>query len=332
MAKWECKKLPLKLNVNWKIARGATSEKENLIIKYSEGDFIGLGEVAFTTAMGLSADETLELFEDFAQSLPKHINGLEEMMNLLHEEELPSNLCFGIESAYIHFLSRLMEDTPQRVLGIRDVSNVPTSHSIPVMDVKDIAPFIENRKLQRFGAIKIKVSGVKDSDLVLAVAENYKGPLRIDGNEGFESAEEVLEFIEICKGIDIDFLEQPISHLNFSECIKLKEKSLIPIVGDEVLQDGEVYPDLVKAYHGVNVKLMKAGGYLKALKQLREAKALGLKTMIGCMVETSLGISSAMNIAHFGDVFDLDGFLFLEKDPYQFVYEDKGRLFYGHNH
>lgn len=332
MATWNCQKLPLTLNVTWKIARGSTQTKENLVITYKEGAFEGKGEVAFTTAMGMSADEAEDIFDEFHQTLPKNINGLEDMMNILHQADLPANLRFGVESAYVHFLSKLMEDTPQRVLGLREVSSVKTSHSLPVMEPGEVEEFIRKRDLTRFAALKVKVSGLKDAELVLAVSKCYSGPLRIDGNEGFENAKEVLEFLDILRDVNIDFMEQPINHLDIDECVRLKEQSLVPLVADEAVQDGDIIPEFTQAYHAINVKLMKAGGYYKALKQLREAKSLGLRTMIGCMIETSLGISSAMNIAKFGDVFDLDGFLFLEEDPFQFVFEDKGKLYYSHNH
>lgn len=332
MATWNCQKLPLSLNLNWKIARGSSKTRDNLVISYSEGSFEGLGEVAFTTAMGLSADETMDIFEDFHQTIPKNLNGLEEMMDVLYHADLPPNLRFGIESAYVHFLSRLMEDTPQRVLGLREVSSVKTSYSLPVMAADEVESFIRERDLTRFGALKIKVAGPADIPMVLAVSENYSGPLRIDGNEGFEKAKDVLEFLDALRDVNIDFIEQPLSHLDLPECILLKEQSLVPIVGDEAIQDGEIVPEFNKAYHAINVKLMKAGGYFKAMKQLREAKMHGLRTMIGCMIETSLGISSAMNLAQYGDIFDLDGFLFLQEDPYQLVFEDKGKLFYSHNH
>ena len=76
--------------------------------------------------------------------------------------------------------------------------------------------------------------------------------------------------------------------------------------------------------------MMKAGGYLRAIKQLRQAKSLGLKTMLGCMVETSLGISSALNIAGGVDYFDLDGCLLIKEDPYKLISEENGKIFYSY--
>ena len=68
------------------------------------------------------------------------------------------------------------------------------------------------------------------------------------------------------------------------------------------------------------------------MKQIRDARELGIKTMLGCMIESTLGISSALNLAFGVDYFDLDSFLFLEKDPFGLVTEEKGRLFYSFMH
>ena len=102
------------------------------------------------------------------------------------------------------------------------------------------------------------------------------------------------------------------------------------IFADESVQDGRIIDDFQLGFHGINVKLSKAGGYYKAQRQLKEARELGLKTMLGCMVESSLGISCAMNIAHGVDYFDLDGFLLLKEDPMKLVYEEMGKLYFSH--
>ena len=332
MGIWNCQKIPLSFNLDWKIARGETKARENLLITYKEGEISGSGEVAFTTGRGESAEKIIQVFDEFCWLIPKNINGLDEMMNVLYHSDLPVNLRFGMESAYIHFLGNLMNNTPQRVLGIDKVNNIKTSYSLPIMDIDEIEDFIKTRNLGRFKSLKLKVSGIESLELVKEVERLYKGNLRIDANEGFKNARDVVAFLEALEGIRIEFLEQPLNHLDWQECIRLKEMTDIPIIADEALQEGEVLSDFARAYDGVNVKLMKSGGYHKALKQLRAAKNLNLLTMVGCMIETSLGIYSAMNIAAGVDLFDLDGFLLLENEPYKLVYENKGKLYYSMNH
>ncbi len=330
MSRWTIEKIELPLNVDWKITRGQTKIKENLIVTFKEGKLSGRGEVSFLTGAGPNVKEVEAYFEDFIKVVPREVNGLEDFIQILEDGDYPSNLKSGLETAYVSFLAQLMDDTPQRVLGIRDVSGIPTSMSIPHMDISRVKSHIIEHRLNRFSALKVKITSGEDVDFLKEISNCYDGPLRIDGNECFNKADECLEFFMKLDGMNIDFIEQPISHLNFNECIGLRNSSPYMLFADESLQDGRVIDDFQLGFHGVNVKLSKAGGYYKAQRQLKEARELGLKTMLGCMVESSLGISCAMNIGHGVDYFDLDGFLLIENDPFQLVYEDMGKLYFSH--
>ena len=158
------------------------------------------------------------------------------------------------------------------------------------------------------------------------MAEFYSGPLRVDANEAFQSAEEVLQFLDQVSDLNIEFLEQPMPAHNVEEYKKLKHLSSVPIMADESLQTQEVDDHLEEQFHAINVKLMKTGGYTKAIEQINQAKARGLKVMLGCMVETSLAIHGACAIGENVDWFDLDGFLFFEKEPFGLLKEENGML------
>lgn len=328
---WSLNSKILPLKVNWSISRGSLLEKENLFVTFKDDGLEGIGEIAFLTHGELSVGEVRDQFEDFRSMVPGLINGLDDLTGILGRLEIPNSLRFAIESAYVHYLAQLMESTQQRVLGVREVSRIATSHSVPIMKAEDVRDYIEKHQLNRFHCLKVKVKEYNDYELIQEVVKSYDGKIRIDGNECFSEAQEVLDFTEELLGLPIEFIEQPLPRFAHEEAIKLRERSRVMLMADEAIQDGPIVDDYQKMYHGVNVKLMKAGGYIKALNQLREARLLGMKTMLGCMVETSLGISSAMNIGHGVDFFDLDGFLLLEKDPYQLVYEEKGMLYYSHN-
>ena len=159
-----------------------------------------------------------------------------------------------------------------------------------------------------------------------AVSKNYSGPIRLDANESFKTSNEVLTFIDSIKYINVELIEQPLHRDNIVEAKILKSKSVIPLIGDESLANNDVTPDYLDCFHGLNIKLMKAGGYNQAIKQLRQCREIGLKTMVGCMVETSLNISSALNISANCDWLDLDGHLLLDNDPFTLLSENRGVL------
>jgi L-Ala-D/L-Glu epimerase len=330
MSKWSLERIKLPLKTDWKITRGKVQFKENLIITYREGRLKGQGEVSFLTGAELGPHEIEKEFQIFLEEIPQEINGLEEFVQILEEGEYSANLKAGLEMAYVGFLAELMNENPQRILGVRDVSNLDTSMSIPHMDIKDVGHYFEANNLYRFPFLKVKITSSADIGFLNKVASYYSKPLRIDGNECFKSAKECLSFFSGIEKLNIQFVEQPIHRDNFDEYIKLRKDSPFLLMADESLQDGRVIDDFQLGFHGVNIKLSKAGGYYKAIKQIKEARELGLKTMLGCMIETSLGISCAMNISNGVDFFDLDGFLLIKEDPFKLIYEESGKLYFSH--
>ena len=133
-------------------------------------------------------------------------------------------------------------------------------------------------------------------------------------------------FLEGIKKKNIEFVEQPLPSSFLEESVYLKRYAPFRLFADESITAEADFGLLKKMFDGVNIKLMKAGGYLNAIRLLREAKNQGMQTMIGCMVETTLGISSACHLASQADYFDLDSFLLVKNEPYQLIDEHEGKL------
>jgi L-alanine-DL-glutamate epimerase-like enolase superfamily enzyme len=106
----------------------------------------------------------------------------------------------------------------------------------------------------------------------------------------------------------------------------LKKTCPFDLIADESIEDQGDFDFLKTQFHGVNMKLMKAGGYLNGLKILNSAREKGLKTMVGCMIESSLGIYSAYNLASNVDYLDLDGFIIIKDDPFNLLVEENGYI------
>lgn len=333
MGKWTLKTLELPLKMNWKIARGEAVKKTNLIVEYSDGEFLGKGEVSFPTGHELVLLENAKKdFENFQSNINRDFHSLEELHLALAKIEMSSFLRVGIETAFLHFMSHLTGDDVQKLLAVNKISHINTSISIPILKEEELEAYIEKMNVNSFSAVKVKIDKNVDPSFLRKIHEMYKGFIRIDANESFDSAKEVLEFCEKLQGLPIDFLEQPLKKELWEEQKILCENSPYALIADESVTDGTIIEEIGEYFDGVNIKLAKSGGYFKAIKQLRDARELGLKTMVGCMVETSLGISSTMNIAFGCDYFDLDGFLLLEKDPFELIGVEKGKLFYSHLH
>lgn len=331
MFNWSIKEIELPLKFTWNISRNSSDIKKNFIVKVKNGSIEALGEVAFNVRYGESRDLILEKFEEFKTHAPQDFNGVESLVAYLETTDLPQSLKFGIESAFVHYVAILSGKTVPQLMGCNVVSSVKTSFSIPIMEIGKIESFIKENDLQRFSVLKVKVNREIAHDFCSEVLRLTKVPLRVDANESFETAKETLQFLEKFSELNrLEFLEQPLPSGLHDEALELKKHAKVMLMADESVTKESINEYHAERFHAVNIKVMKSGGYLKAIKQLRQAKVLGLKTMLGCMVETSLGISSALNISGGVDYFDLDGCLLIKEDPYKIVSEQNGKIFYSY--
>lgn len=331
MFTWSIKEIELPLKFSWNISRNSSDTKRNFIVELKNGSIKAHGEVAYNIRYGESREQILEKFEEFKNNATQDFNGVESLVAFLESTDLPQSLKFGIESSFVHYISILSGKPVSQLMGVNTVSSVKTSFSIPIMEVGKVESFIIENNLKRFSVLKVKVNRENALDFCTEILKLTAVPLRIDANESFESAAETVAFLEKFPDLKrVEFLEQPLPSNFHEEALELKKHSKVMLMADESVTNEEVNSYHVERFHAVNIKMMKAGGYLKAVKQLRQAKALGLKTMLGCMVETSLGISSALNISGGVDYYDLDGCLLIKEDPYKLISEENGKIFYSH--
>jgi L-alanine-DL-glutamate epimerase-like enolase superfamily enzyme len=182
------------------------------------------------------------------------------------------------------------------------------------------------RESPDFGVYKIKVGSKDDRKIIEGIRAVTSKPLRADANEGWKSKEEALELINWMAGMGVEFIEKPMPAAMLKDYAWLKERSKLPIFADESLIKASDIPAIAPYFHGLNIKLMKCGGVQEAVRMAAMARALGLRLMIGCMVETSLGISAAAAITPLFDYADLDGNLLTATDPFRGVRTVKSQL------
>lgn len=327
MLRWHIESKPLHLKYTWKISRNSSDVKTNLFIRVADKRHVGIGEAAPNIRYGESAENLTDQFESLVDSGLELIRSLEDLQILL-SLHLPSNsLRFAIESAYIHFVCQQQGISVSQFLGVTLPEEVATSFSLPIMDPAQVADFIRYHELNRFQALKIKVNQEEGLDLIRQVAANSNRPLIIDANEAWPEPDALLQFMEQLRPYPISFIEQPLPADRVEEYEYLKPRSPYDLFADESVTNRADFYQLRKQFHGINMKLMKAGGYLNGLKILEETRRNGLKTMVGCMVETSLGIWSAMQLCQGVNQADLDGFLILRDEPFGIVQEQEGKLY-----
>jgi L-alanine-DL-glutamate epimerase-like enolase superfamily enzyme len=313
----------LSLKKTWKLSRNSSDIKENFILKLNDC----LSEIAPNIRYG----ETLELVSEeleIAKSFFEQASDLDHINSQLEEFQkkykISNSTRFGLESLLIHDLVKRLNISIYDLFNLAIPLSRATSYSLPIMESNELSEYLALN--EQFDFYKIKVNEENAISVVKEIQSLTSNKLRIDANEGFTSCDSVLSFLNEVNCKNIEFLEQPLPAHLVSEQLKLYQLSPIPLMADESILDKDNLEELSKMFHMVNIKLMKAGGYIKAIKQLNKARLLGMKTMIGCMIETSVGISCAMRLNTLADFVDLDGSLLLKNDPFSYIKEEAGIL------
>jgi L-Ala-D/L-Glu epimerase len=325
---WSIEEKKLDLIYSWKISRNESMQKTNFFISVEKGGYKGIGEVAPNIRYGEDPGLIKTQFENFIKNIPPGLSSVSELESAFKNLKICYSLRFGIESSMIHYLSLKNNKPVYEYLGLSAPSPIYTSYTLPIMEPGLIKDFIQKLQLTRFKSLKIKINNIDGVDIIEEVSKCTSLPLRIDANEAWRDVEMLIKDMESLKKYNIEFLEQPLPADFNEEYIYLKKNSPLELIADESITNEGNFYILAQQFHGINMKLMKAGGYINGLKILNEARKHGLKTMIGCMIETTLGISSAMNICYNVNYIDLDGYFIIKNEPFKLVTEKNGRLYF----
>ncbi|MBC7389561.1 MAG: dipeptide epimerase [Opitutaceae bacterium] len=321
--KWSIELKRLELKYTWAISRNASDFKINAFIKVTDGINTGIGEAA----PNVRYNETPDLLAlRFSELTFLEFKELKEFIIWLNNQELPNALRFGIESAYISYLANCKGESVCSILGLKEPVGRNTAYTIPIMPVEKLENYLKDYNLKRFRFIKIKVNSENLVPFVAETRRHLDNSLIIDANEAYTDPDSFLRDIELLDDPNLEFIEQPFPATSKEEYLYLKKVTRHLIFADESITNQADFELIKECFHGVNIKLMKAGGFLNGIQLLRDAKSHGLKTMVGCMVETGLGISGGYCLSSLADYLDLDSFLLLKNDPYPYINEKDGIL------
>jgi len=310
--------IKLNLKHTWTIARNSTNFKNNVFVRITCDGVSGMGEAAPNIRYNETPESTIEVIKK-AESL------FESDINLLHFVELGNAIQniteqqtaakAALDIALMDWIAKKFDVPLYQYLGL-DPAKVPlTSFSIGIDTIEMIKQKV--KEAEPYPILKIKVGKENDEAIIEAVRSVTQKPLRVDANEGWKDKNEALEKINWLEKQGVEFIEQPMPVSMFEEIRWLREKVNLPIIADEAVKSAADIPKLAEAYDGINIKLMKSGGIQEALRMIAMARALNMKIMLGCMIESSLGIAAAAHISPLVDWVDLDGNLLIANDPFQ---------------
>jgi L-alanine-DL-glutamate epimerase-like enolase superfamily enzyme len=317
-------KLRLDLTVNWKLSRNQTTVKENFLVYLETPLGTFRSEIAPNVRYGESTENIQRTFDDWIRAVDlTAIIDLPSLKLAIQGLNLHA-LSFGIESVLVSFLSRRQNFSITQFLCLPVPQVRETSFSMPIMPVGEITQYL--RPLSRFKSLKIKVNAETAVDMLQEIRKETNARLRVDGNEAWTDFDEYLRFQESLKGMNIELIEQPFPSSMAAEYRDLKARTPYKLLADESIEDVGDFAELSRQFHAVNIKLMKAGSLVRARDLLLEAKSHNLEAMLGCMIETTIGISYGMLFTGMVEYVDLDGFLLVKDEPFHLVTEAEGLL------
>lgn len=299
------------------IARWTHSVYPRTFVSFEQGGLTGRGEAAPNAFYGETAATVQAVLPALQGCLqdPWDWDGLRAGMNAVFPHHHPSVKC-ALEMAAVEWCARQAGVPVWRLLGLSPTPVPESSYTVSLADLPDMRRQAREAVGQGYRVLKVKLGTDRDVAIIEALREEApEAKLRIDANAAW-SRPQARRMLDVLAVAGVDLVEQPLSADDLEGHADLRRLSRVPIMADESLHHVSDIPRLAEAFDAVNLKLAKLGGPLQALSALRTARALKMGVMMGCMIESSLGIAAGVHLAGLCDWADLDGALLLADDPF----------------
>ncbi len=303
----------------------ARNDERVLIVELEHDGLVGLGEGAPVDYWGETADSMLEFVgsPDVEAALGSDPYALEEIGVRLAARPGNTGAKMALDGALHDWVGKRLGQPVWRLLGLSPVLP-PTSFTLGLDTVQGTVQ--RARAAGGFEVLKVKVGGPDDAERLRAVRATSDARLRVDGNQGW-TLDTARELMPLLVELGVEFVEQPFPVGDRESCLRLRDlPERVPVVIDEGVRDSRQVADIATYADGVNLKLAKTGGIREAVRAVHVARALGLQVMLGCMIESELGIAQAASIASLVDFVDLDGHLLIQPGPFAGLGLVGGRL------
>jgi L-alanine-DL-glutamate epimerase-like enolase superfamily enzyme len=322
--------VPLPTKHRFSIARAPHTERCAVWVRLTDADGLsGWGEADPSPYYGETAEFVCRALETYRGVLrtahdPFAVQEIESAC--LDDLGGSASARAAIVSALYDLMGKRLGVPVHRLLGL-DPSRAPwTSFTIGIDEPEVVRRKVREAVADEFPILKVKVGTDRDEEILAIVREEAPAVrLRVDANTVWNPKRAVAR-IEALASFDLELVEQPVAASEIDGLRFVREHSPIPIIADESCVRATDIPRIVGAVDGINIKLAKCGGIAEALRMIHTARAHGLSIMLGCMVETSLGIAAAAQLAPLVDYADLDGAALLSADPFSGISIARGRI------
>ncbi len=305
------KKYTLPLKHTFSISRESHDFQDSLIVSLSLDGRSGYGETTsnpyYKITMESLTDE-IELVRGDIENFP--FKTPETFHRFLSQKRLSNFALCALDMAAHDLYGKLL-DKPLYAIWGTNLDHYPiTNYTIGIASIEKMVAKMQEMPWPIY---KIKLGTEDDVAIVRELRKHTDAIFRIDANCAW-TAEETIENSPLLKDLGVEFLEQPLNADDWEGMEKVMHKSVLPVIADEsCIVEGDVEKCGLH-FNGINIKLTKCGGLTPALRMIKKAQELGLKTMVGCMTESTVGISAIAQLLPQLDYVDMDGPLLLKKD------------------
>ncbi|MEN8187981.1 MAG: dipeptide epimerase [Bacteroidota bacterium] len=317
----------LPLRHTFTISRQSFDVKPSMIVELKDGDISGYGEASenpyyHKTLENMFQDlqNCKDIIEQDTDETPEEF--WDKMYPLLKDDMFA--LC-ALDLAYNDLYARKKGKKLYELWGYNIDQNPMSNYTI---GIDTIEKMVAKMKETPWPIYKIKLGTKEDIEIVRELRKHTDAVFRIDANCAWTADETIANAIEL-KKLGVEFLEQPLPAEDWEGAKKVFEYSVLPVVADESCQ---VEADVAKChnhFHGINIKLVKCGGLTPARRMLKEANEFGMKKMVGCMTESSVGISAIAHLLPELNYVDMDGAMLLKTDIATGTSMDFGKVIYS---
>lgn len=315
----------LHLKHSFTISRSSREVVPTVIVGIGDAGLIGWGEASPSARYGETVDSVTDFLTGIGFSRFGEAFRLEDILGAVGAYRPGNTAAKAAVDIALHDLLGKKIGLPLWKLWGLNRDNTPVTSLTIGIDRPEIV-VQKVREAEDFPILKVKAGGPNDREMIGAIRGITPKPLRVDANEGWKSREEALEMILWLEEQGAELVEQPMPDACLDDIAWLRERVHVPLIADESVKTLSDIPRIRGAFDGINIKLMKCTGLREALRMIHAARAMEMKVMLGCMIESSIGISAAAQLSPLADYADLDGNVLISDDPFTGVGIEGGKL------
>jgi L-Ala-D/L-Glu epimerase len=307
------------------IARGGQSDYRTVWVRLKDGDDNeGWGEAAPTKFYGETTETVLAALDTYGAHLPDDPFDLEEAERRWEELLHRNPAARAALSSALHDLVGQRLGVPLYRLWGLDPTKAPRStFTIGIDQPEKMRAKV--REAEQYPILKIKLGTDRDVEILRTIRDTTDREIRVDANCGW-TLKQTVRMLPVLEEFGVTVLEQPLPADQLDGLGEIRRRADIPVIADESCETAADIPPLVGKVDGINIKLAKCGSLREAIRMIAIARAHGMTVMVGCMIESSIGITAAAHFTPLVDIVDLDGAALLADDPFVGAAIDGGQV------